>query len=127
MFENLWAKWSFAALSTGAIIGTILGWLPYIAAFAAFVWYVIQIWESRTIQHWWANRQMLRRARKIAQLKAHEKIIAAQLLALQTVRAARKEAKEIVTEAAVEATRLQAQVEQELLQKPSLNSTPDGP
>lgn len=37
-------------LSALAIVTTLLGWLPPLAAFAGFVWYVIQIWESKTVQ-----------------------------------------------------------------------------
>lgn len=108
-------------LGTFAVVGTILGWFPYIAAVAAFLWYVVQLWESRTVQHWWVNRQMVRRLRKIARLKEREKIIAAQLIALQTVRAAQKEAKALIEDAAVQATKLRAETERELLEKPPAN------
>ena len=126
MFSGIEIDWHkfVSFLGTFAIIGTFIGWFPYIAAFAAFVWYVIQIWESRTIQHWWTNRRMIQKARKIAKLKAKEKVIAAKLLALQTVRAAQKEAKAIVTEATVEATKLQAAQERELIEHPPLNGAP---
>lgn len=40
-------------ISAGAILGSILGWFPPIAALAATVWYSVQIWESHTVQKWW--------------------------------------------------------------------------
>lgn len=88
--------WAGSVVSTLAIIGTFIGWLPYIAAFAAFVWYVIQIFESRTIQQWHAKKVLIRRTRKIAKLRAREKVIAAQLEALLKVEAAKREAKILV-------------------------------
>lgn len=93
------------AISAGAIVGVFLGYLPAIAAVAGFLWYCIQIWESRTIQHWWRNRQMKRRAKKIARLRAREKVIIAELDALNVVRAARVEAREKVETAKVEAAK----------------------
>lgn len=51
-------------VSLAAIVGTIVGWLPPLAALAAIIWYVIQIHESKTIQKWIAAY----RARKVAKL-----------------------------------------------------------
>lgn len=59
-------KWAGNIISVGAIFGSILGWLPGIAAFIAFVWYLIQIYESVTVQRWLAGRRL----RKIAHLRA---------------------------------------------------------
>jgi hypothetical protein len=59
-------QWVGNIVSAGAIVGTFIGWLPGIAAFIAFVWYLIQIYESATVQRWLAAR----RVRKIASLKA---------------------------------------------------------
>ena len=92
-------------ISAGAIVATFFGYLPYIAAIAGFIWYCIQIWESRTIQHWWRNFQMKRKAKKIARLRAREKVIIAELDALNVVRAARVEAREKVETAKVEAAK----------------------
>jgi hypothetical protein len=43
-----------------------MGWAPGIAALVALIWYLIQIYESATVQRWVANR----RIRKIARMKA---------------------------------------------------------
>jgi len=34
------------------VLGTLLEWLPYLAAFFTIVWTAIRIWETDTIQGW---------------------------------------------------------------------------
>jgi hypothetical protein len=104
-------------VSAGAIIGTIFGVLPFVAAFAGMIWYGIQIWESRTVQHWWRNRQMIRKAKKIARLRAKEKVIVAQLEALELVRSAKVEARTKVEVAKVEAAKLEVHEATEIVEK----------
>lgn len=58
--------WAGHAISAGAIVGTLAGWVPVIAAVVALIWYLIQIFESATARRWLAARQR----RKIARLKA---------------------------------------------------------
>ena len=60
---NLWLG---NIISAGAILSTILGWAPAIAAVVALVWYVIQISESETVRRWRAARLH----RRIVRLKA---------------------------------------------------------
>ena len=98
-------------LSAGAIVGTFLGYLPIVAAFAGLVWYLIQIWESRTIQHWWNNRRIVRTAKKIAKLKAKERVIMAQLEGLESIRHAKIEARDKVETAKIEAAKTQVHEE----------------
>lgn len=126
MFSGIEIDWHkiVSLLGTFAVIGSILGWLPYVAALAAFIWYVIQIWESRTIQYWWGTRQLIRRTRRIAKLKAKEKVIAAKLLALQTVLIAHKEAKTLVAGAVVAAERLKTEEEIRLMENLPSKSLP---
>lgn len=45
------------AISTSTIIMTVLGWLPAMAAAAAFLWYVISIYETKTVQDWLTARR----------------------------------------------------------------------
>lgn len=59
------SAWIGNAFSAGAIVGTLVGWLPAAAALVGLIWYLIQIYESQTAQRWLASR----RARKIARLK----------------------------------------------------------
>ncbi len=61
--------WGGDVLSAVAIVGAILGYMPYIGAAAGFTFYIIQIWESKTLQaaltRWKARRQ----AAYLAQLR----------------------------------------------------------
>jgi hypothetical protein len=67
-------SWVGNTASIGAVVSTVFGWLPPVAAFIAVVWYVIQIYESDTIQSWVKNR----RVRKIARMKAQVIMLEAQ-------------------------------------------------
>lgn len=40
------------AISAAAILASFQGWLPPLAALAALIWYVVQVWESDTVQGW---------------------------------------------------------------------------
>lgn len=51
-------------VSLGALVGTVAGWFPWLAAFVAFVWYVLQIYESHTVQKWLARRAVRKREKK---------------------------------------------------------------
>jgi hypothetical protein len=42
-------------VSAFAIVGTIAGYLPPLAALVATVWYMVQIWESKTAAGWRAR------------------------------------------------------------------------
>jgi hypothetical protein len=53
-------------IAGSAVLGTIFGWFPIIAAGVALCWYVIQIYESETVQRWLTSRRL----RKIAALRA---------------------------------------------------------
>ena len=101
-------------VSAGAILGTAIGYFPLFAAFVGLVWYSIQIWESRTIQHWAQNRKMVLKAKRIARLKAKEKVIVAQLDALESIRQARVTARDRVETAKVEAAKLLVHEENEI-------------
>lgn len=56
-------SWIGNSASVGTVVSSLLGWLPPAAALIAFVWYLIQIYESKTIRRWLERR----RVRKIAQ------------------------------------------------------------
>jgi len=34
------------------VLGTLLEWLPHLAAFFTIVWTAIRIWETDTVQGW---------------------------------------------------------------------------
>lgn len=73
-------NWFGNAVSVGAIAGTMAGWLPAVSAIVALIWYMIQIYESKTVQEWIAAR----RARKIARLKARVILLEAQFYQPET-------------------------------------------
>lgn len=40
------------ALSVATVLGTLMSYLPAIAALASLVWSVIRIYETKTVQGW---------------------------------------------------------------------------
>lgn len=42
--------WFGNTISMGAIVSAFTGWAPPVAAFVAFIWYMIQIYESETMK-----------------------------------------------------------------------------
>lgn len=49
------------AVSIVTVVGTLMNALPAIAALASLVWSVIRIWETKTVQDWWNNRNAKRK------------------------------------------------------------------
>ena len=45
-------KTAIDGLAVGTTIGTILGYLPYIAAALTIVWTCFRIYETKTVQRW---------------------------------------------------------------------------
>jgi hypothetical protein len=98
------------ALAT-ALIGTWLahvwGYLPGAVAIVggvlAICWYIIMLWESKTVQDWHARSSARRKIKRIAKLQAEVKIATAQLEALKVRRVAREDAADKVNAAAAEA------------------------
>ena len=92
--------------SGGAILGAILGFFPAFAAFFALVFYMIQIWESTTIQNMTNGWRKAWKLRKIARLRGKIKVLTGELGALDVVHAAAAEAKSIVADATAEADKI---------------------
>lgn len=111
MDHTFWGWVVAHVFGAGTIAATIAGVFPPIAAFFAFLFYMVQLWESSTVQHYVRNKRMVWKARKVARLRAKEKVITAQLEALEVVRQARTEAKELVATAAAEAEKLKVKEE----------------
>lgn len=40
------------ALSISAMLTSLIGWLPAVAALFSIIWTAIRIWETRTVQRW---------------------------------------------------------------------------
>ncbi len=96
-------RWFGDGLSVGAIVGAFLGLLPAVAAIAAFIWYLIQIYESDTAQKWLDKRRAFRKSARITKLRAEQKVLLAELEALELVREARAVAGDKVAKATHEA------------------------
>ncbi len=73
------------ALAGIAVVATIVGWLPAIAAVLGIIWYVIQIIESKTVRDWRTARRMRRHDRKLARLLAKAKVVGASIKAMTIV------------------------------------------
>ena len=73
-----------------ALLGRLFGFLgdgiTYAGALAALIWFCIQIWRSREIQHWWNNRMQVHWAKKLVRVRQQEKIAVAKIEALAQVR-----------------------------------------
>ena len=67
-------SWVGNSASIAAVASTMIGWLPPRAAFIALVWYIIQIYESDTVQ----RKLRMRRTRKLARMKAQVIMLEAQ-------------------------------------------------
>ena len=102
--ENLTSPAISTAFATTA--AALVGWLPPIAALFGIVVCAITIYESKTFQHWKRNRVLKHRAKKLAKLRAKEKLVIAEIQALETLRAAKVEASEMVADAKSEAAQL---------------------
>lgn len=67
--------WIANTISVAAVLGALWGVIPVLAAFAALIWYVIQIYESRRVQHW----LKMRRAQRLADMRAQVEVLERQL------------------------------------------------
>lgn len=45
------------ALSVATVLGTLMSYLPAIAALASLVWSVIRIYETKTVQSWLGKKE----------------------------------------------------------------------
>lgn len=62
----------------GAILGSLAGYLPPMAALIGILWYALQIWESDTVQHLRSRRPgrwVDRAAEQIEQSKDHSRVL----------------------------------------------------
>lgn len=69
------AYWFGSAVSASTVIAAIMGFAPAVAALVGLIYYLIQIYESATVQRWRANR----RTHKLAHLKAQVLLLEAQM------------------------------------------------
>ena len=51
MHDHETAKNIIDALSIGAVVGTLAGWLPAVAAMLSIIWTTLRIYETKTVQN----------------------------------------------------------------------------
>ena len=95
-------------VSAVALIGTFTGYLPYFAATAAFIWYILQIWESPVVQRWRPKPTAVEREQRVALLVASAKVINAEIVALQLITEAKATAVDLLSNAEAVAKDLKA-------------------
>ena len=49
-------KYMIDALSLVTVLGTIMNWLPSVAAVFTIIWTAIRIYETKTVQGWLGKR-----------------------------------------------------------------------
>ncbi len=72
------AKFLSYAGAPALLISVVVQAVPVIAAIVAIVWYLVQIYESKTVQRWLSNRQQ----RRLARMKAAVLMLEAKQLPL---------------------------------------------
>lgn len=98
--------WIGHSISAGALLGALTGLIPALAALIAVIYYIIQIYESDTVQKYLDKRRRIWKARRVAKLRAQQKVLLAELEALEVIRVARDEAADKVAVATSEAAAL---------------------
>lgn len=93
----------------GIVGGTFLHVLPPVAAVLAILYYMIQIYESPTIQTWLRRHNQRHAVRRLRRLEAKQRIILAEIAATELMRKASLLAAETKEVAKTEAATLVAQ------------------
>lgn len=52
------------ATAAAAIVAAIMQWVPPAVALLALCWYLIQIYESKTVQRWLACRRLKKKRKR---------------------------------------------------------------
>lgn len=105
MSSNPVLNYAADGVAAGTLVMTLIGVLPGIAALLAGIWYIVQIYESKTVQAWMERRRIARRARKLADLEAKKLVLLAEIDAIEKVRMARAYGVEKVEEAKTDAAK----------------------
>lgn len=92
--------------SVGALVATMMGWLPVVIALIPAIYYLILIYESKTVQAWVTRRRERKRLATLAKLNAKTMVVAAQIDAAAEVKTAQVMAAAKVDNAAVDAQAL---------------------
>jgi hypothetical protein len=106
------------AAAIGAFVASLAGWLPYFFAALPAIYYIILIWESKTVQGLVERRRQRRLVKETARLRAKALVLNAQVAAGEKVADAKVVASTMVDEAAVDAQVLLAKTDVALETKP---------
>lgn len=90
----------------GGFAVSLSGYIPYLFAALPAIYYIILIWESKTVQDWVSRRRERKAAVKLAKLKAQTLVVAAQIDAAKDVKVAQVQAAATVDNAAIDARAL---------------------
>ena len=71
--HNTVLNWTINGVAISAIVSSLVGFIPAMAALVAAGYYAVQIWESETVRQWRASR----RAKKMASLRAKLQLLEA--------------------------------------------------
>jgi hypothetical protein len=97
-------------MSLGALSAVYFSWItPVAAAVGAIlvvVFYVLTICQMPLVKKWHTDAIVRRRTKKLARLRASEKLVLAKIQALEKKRAGRVEARELIADAAADAAQL---------------------
>jgi hypothetical protein len=72
-----WITWVWHSLAGSAVVGSLAGFLPPLAAVMAVIWYAIQIHESKSVRNWLHRRREKRIVAiqsKLASLQLQQKL-----------------------------------------------------
>ena len=94
--------------AASATLATFFDWLPKFVVVVSAIWFLIQIWESTTVQKLVAAWRVKHRMRRHQRLIANAKRIAALLAAVELVDHAKVDAVAMVGHARAEAVALVA-------------------
>jgi hypothetical protein len=102
-------QWGGHSIAGSTLFATLIGWLPQIAALVTVAWGLLQIYESKTFQTFKFNFIARHREKRLAKLLAKEKVVLAQIAALELARHAKVVASDIVAVAKSDASALMVQ------------------
>ena len=98
--------WVGAVFNVGVIAVVLHGAIPFMVVVIPTIYFCLMIWEMRTTQHFVRNWRTKRIANKYARAQADAKKALAKLDAIELLRKAKHDARDLVEHAASEADKL---------------------
>ncbi len=98
--------WLGNIFNAGLVAVVLHGVVPFFVIVIPTIYFLLMIWEMRTTQHFVRNWRTKRLAKKYAKAQAKAKVALARLDAIEVIRKATHEARDVVDHAASEAAKL---------------------